>query len=277
MGSFWRLYAKNKLAVVGLLIVIFFLVLGAFAQYIAPYDPRSMNGVLFGPPNLQHLMGTDQLGRDILSGVIFGARPSMTIGFLAAITATFVGVLVGSFAGYYGGWVDDTLMKFTEVFLVIPIFVIALVAVSVFGPTIWNIVVVIGVLSWPTIARLVRADFLSLKKRTYTDAARVAGATDLYIMFRELLPNALPTVVVATCLQVATTILLEAGLAFLGLSDPNWISWGFMLNQSSLFFLRAWWLSAFPGLAIFAAVLGVNLVGDGLNDVLNPRLTAKSE
>ncbi|OFX14875.1 MAG: ABC transporter permease, partial [Armatimonadetes bacterium RBG_19FT_COMBO_69_19] len=215
-------------------------------------------------------------GRDIWTGVLFGARVSLTVGVLAATTSALIGTAIGSIAGYYGGGVDNVLMRGTEFFLVIPSFLLALILVAVSGPSIWNVILTIGLLGWPSTARLIRAEFLSLKQREFVMAAHAVGAGTARIVFRQILPNAAPPAVVMTSLGVASAILVEAGLSFLGLGDPNLFSWGLMLRNSREFLRIAWWMPTFPGLAIFLTVLSVNLVGDGLNDALNPRLTHRA-
>jgi peptide/nickel transport system permease protein len=235
-------------------------------------SPRTMGESPLAPPGHEHLFGTDDLGRDIWSGVLHGARVSLLVGVLAATTSSAIGILVGAVGGYHGGWVDDILMRVTEFFLVIPTFLLALVLVAVSGPSIWNVIVTLGALGWPSTARLVRAEFLSLREREFVMAARVAGANTARIIFRGILPNAAPPIIVNTSLGVASAILVEAGLSFLGLGDPNLFSWGLMLRNSRDFLRLAWWMPTFPGLAIFVTVLSLNLVGDGLNDALNPRV-----
>jgi peptide/nickel transport system permease protein len=234
-------------------------------------SPRTLGADPLMPPSFRHPFGTDDLGRDIWTGVLYGARVSLMVGVLAASTSALIGVLIGSVAGYHGGRLDDTLMRLTEFFLVIPSFLLALVLVAVSGPSIWNVILTIGTLGWPSTARLVRAEFLSLKQREFVMAARAVGSGTFRILFRQILPNAIPPAVVNTSLGVATAVLVEAGLAFLGLGDPNLFSWGLMLRNSREFLRIAWWMPTFPGLAIFLTVLSVNLVGDGLNDALDPR------
>lgn len=228
------------------------------------------------PPGRAHLFGTDDLGRDIWTGVLHGARVSLLVGVLAAATSALIGVLVGSVAGFYGGRLGDVLMRATEFFLVIPTFLLALVLVAVSRPSIWNIIFTLGILGWPSTARLARAEFLSLREREFVMAARAMGVYPVRILFRHILPNAAPPLIVNSSLGVATAILVEAGLSFLGLGDPNLFSWGLMLRNSREFLRMAWWMPTFPGLAIFVTVLSLNLVGDGLNDALNPRLRQRT-
>ena len=276
VAEFWRRYKKSKAAVLGLAIIISFLTIAIFAHILAPYDPWQIDfSQKFQKPNMKHLMGTDQFGRDILSRIIYGSRVCLTIGFVAAGISAFIGILIGATSGYFGGKVDDVLMRFTEMFLVIPRFFLILLIVSLFGGSVWNVMIVIGLTSWPGTARLVRAEFLSLKEREFVEAARLVGAKDFKIIFRHILPNALSPVIVSSSLKVAGAILSEAGLSFLGLGDLTYVTWGQMLNRSQHFMRTAWWMAVFPGLMIFITVLSFNLIGDGLNDALNPRLKEK--
>ncbi|MDR7486430.1 MAG: ABC transporter permease [Armatimonadota bacterium] len=275
-ATFLRRFARNRAAVAGAVVLGTLVVAAVLAGVLGLPSPRAMGEQPLAPPSRTYPFGTDDLGRDIWSGVLHGARVSLMVGVLAAATSAVIGVLVGSTAGFYGGRLGDLLMRITEFFLVIPTFLLALVLVAVFRPSIWNIIATIGVLGWPSTARLVRAEFLSLKAREFVTAARAMGAGSARIVFREILPNATPPVVVNTSLGVASAILVEAGLSFLGLGDPNLFSWGLMLRNSREFLRMAWWMPTFPGLAIFLTVLSLNLVGDGLNDALNPRLRQRT-
>ena len=247
----------------------------AFAGPLGLGSPRTLGAEPLAPPSWKHLFGTDDLGRDIWTGVLFGARVSLTVGILAAATSALIGTTVGSLAGYFGGVTDNVLMRTTEFFLVIPSFLLALILVAVSGPSIVNVILAIGLLGWPSTARVVRAEFMSLKEREFVTAARAIGVGTRRLVFRQILPNAAPPAVVITSLGVASAILIEAGLSFLGLGDPNQFSWGLMLRNSREFLRIAWWMPTFPGLAIFFTVLAVNLVGDGLNDALNPRTSQR--
>lgn len=220
-------------------------------------------------------MGTDDLGRDTLSRVIHGARVPLAVGFLAAATALILGVIVGSVAGYFGGRADDVLMRATEYVLVIPRFFLALLIVAMLGAGIAKIVLVIGILEWPEVARVVRAQFLTFREREFVLAARAIGLSHRRIIFNEILPNAIPPAIVVASFLVARAILLEAGLSFLGLGDPNLISWGSLLSEAQERMWSSMWLAIFPGMAISLLVLCVNLCGDGINDVLNPRLKGR--
>jgi len=275
MQEFWKKYQRNRAAVFGLYVVLVFLVMAVLSPWLAPFQPLSIGKDSFRPPDSTYLLGTDDLGRDLLSGVLWGARVSLLVGLLAAFTSTLIGVIVGSASGYYGGWADDLLMRLTEFFLVIPRFFLALIIVALFGSSIWNIIFVIGILSWPVTARLVRAEFLSLREKEFVEGVRAIGAPDRWIILRHMLPNAGPPIVISGSLQIARAILMEAGLSFLGLGDPNQMSWGVMLYNAQRFLRHAWWTATFPGLAIFFIVMGFNLVGDGLNDALNPKQKGK--
>jgi len=271
--DFWRRYRRNRLAVAGLFLVLALSLVALLAPLLAPYDPMSTSLDSLQPPGTsRHPLGTDDLGRDILSGVIWGTRVSLLVGVTAAATAVLIGIILGAVAGYYGGYTDAVIMRLTELFQTIPRFVLALVVVALFGRGLAKLVLVIGLLAWPQAARLVRGQFLSQKSLPYVDAARALGLPGWRIIFSEILPNVLAPVIVLASLDVAQAILLEASLGFFGLGDPNVVSWGGMLNHAQGYLRTAWWMSVFPGLGIALAVLGFNLVGDGLNDAINPRL-----
>ena len=227
------------------------------------------------PPQPAHLFGTDHLGRDVFSGVLYGTRTSLEVGFLSVVVSVALGITIGSISGYYGRRIDDVLMRLTEVFQVMPRFFLALIIVAMFGADLWGTIFVIGILSWAEIARLVRAEFLTLRERPFVMAARAYGAGDAQIIFREILPNALTAVIVAASLQVPSAILLEASLSFIGAGDPNVMSWGRMLNNAQQYMRQAWWVATFPGLAISITAMGLALLADGINDFLNPRLRQK--
>jgi peptide/nickel transport system permease protein len=271
LKELWSKYRRNKAAVCGVVILVFFFFVAALAPLIATARPLEIGFALLSPPNLEHYFGTDDLGRDLFSEWVYGARVTMTIGLLAGVASTLVGVAVGSISGFYGGRLDDIFMRVTELFLVIPRFFLALLAAALFGASVWNVIIIIVVLSWPTTARLVRAEFLSLKEKEFVTAVRALGGKNRTLI-AEILPNASPSFIVNGSLEVARAILLEAGMSFLGVGDANLPSWGYMLYSAQRFLRLAWWPAFFPGLGIFLVSLGSILVGEGLNDALNPRL-----
>ena len=258
-------------AILGGILLGIVVVAALLAPALAPFDPFSPKGPSLAPPSPPHLMGTDALGRDLWSGVLYGARTSLTVAFLVGLMVLVIGTLVGTTAGYRGGWVDDVLMRFTEVLQVLPRFFLALVVIALFGPGLDRLVLVLGLSSWALLARVIRAEVLSLREREFVEAAVTMGAPVRRIIFRELLPNILPSAVVVLSLLLAQVMLLEASLGFLGLGDPNTISWGYLAGQAQRFLRVAWWLSVFPGAAIMMAVLGLNLVGDALTETLGRR------
>lgn len=248
--------------------------LAVFAITVPPFlgDVNTMGNNSFDPPSLTHLMGTDDLGRDVFSRFAYGARTSLMVGVLAALTACIIGVTLGAVSGYCRGFVDIFLMRVTELFQVIPRFFLALLIIALFGSNIMFIILTIGLLGWPEVARITRGEFLSLREREYVLAARAGGQRARDIIFSEILPNAMPPLIVAMTMQVSSAILLEAGLSFLGLGDSANPSWGLMLNEAQQFLTRAWWMAVFPGLGILVTVAALNVFGDHLTDVLNPRL-----
>ncbi len=272
MRAFWRRFARNRAAVFGLAVVISFLAVALAADGLAPYEPLAISHDSFAPPSPPHWMGTDDVGRDILSGVLFGARISLLIGFAAASASILLGTIIGAIAGYFGGVIDDMLMRVTEMFQVIPRLILAIVIVAIYGPSVLNVIVAIGFLSWPSTARIVRSQFLSLREREFVEASVAMGDSWRSIVFSEILPNVFPSIIVDMTLLVSTAILLEAGLSFVGLSDPRVVSWGRMLMNAQQFIFHGWWLAFFPGLAITLTTLALNLFGDGLNDALAPKL-----
>ena len=264
--------AKTR-TILALSIVAVFLGLALFAPLISPYDPfQGGSDALKTPGTAGHLMGTNHIGQDIATQVIYGARVSLAVGVAAALSASLLGTLIGSLAGFFGGWVDGLLMRFSEFFQVLPRFVLALVIVAFFGSGVFKLILVLAILSWPQTARLARAQILSLRESTFVEAARLSGMKPLTIIVREILPNALAPIVIVGSLDIASAILLEASLSFFGLGDPNQISWGLMLNYAQAYLRQGWWMALFPGLAISLVVLSFNILGDALNDILNPRL-----
>ena len=265
---FWRLFARNRSAVLGLVILAVVVALAASASLLFPEDPfRLVGRALSAPGENGFLLGSDTLGRDVAAGIAHGARVSLLIGLLATIVAVALGVVLGGVAGYFGGWVDDLVMRVTEMFQTIPSFLFAILLVAILKPSIASIVVAIAVVSWPAVARLVRGEFASMRNREFVQACHVVGMGDLRIMLREILP-----IIVTASLMVASAILVESALSFLGLGDPNVISWGFQIGAGRTVLRSAWWICTFPGVAILLTVLAINLVGEGLNDALNPRL-----
>jgi len=274
--SFWRRFARNIGALAGLVILAAVALLAAFAPLLYPFSPWEMRGIPFMPPGeAGFLLGSDSLGRDVAAGIAHGALVSFLVGGVSTVAALALGITLGAVAGYAGGWVDDAIMRFTEFFQTIPSFVLAVVLVAIFTPSIASIVAAIAVVSWPPVTRVVRAEFLSLRSREFVQAAEVLGRGRIAIMVTEILPNALSPIIVLASLMVATAILLESSLSFLGLGDPNLMSWGFMIGTGRSVIRIAWWMSVFPGVAIFLTVLALNLVGEGLNDALNPRLARR--
>jgi len=275
--SFWKLFARNRGAVVGLGILILITFMAATAQFFFPDDPFSLAGKSMSPPGENGFMlGSDSLGRDVAAGIAHGAKTSMLIGLLATLVAVFVGIVMGALAGYYGGIIDNLLMRITEMFQTIPSFIFAILLVAIMKPSIESIVIAIAVVSWPAVARLVRGEFLSMRNREFVQACHTVGMSDMRIMLREILPNCLSPIIVIGSLMVATAILIESGLAFLGLGDPNIMSWGFQIGAGRTLLRSAWWVCTFPGIAILITVLAINLVGEGINDALNPRLRERS-
>lgn len=276
MTDFLKSFARSPAGMIGAAMLLLLILVALFADVIYPGDPWRMAGRPNMPPfSPGHIFGTDQLGRDIAAGIAHGARMSLIIGFVSTVVSVVVGVVVGAISGYFTGRVDDVLMRLTEFFQTIPSFMLAIVLVAIFSPTLGSIVAAIAIVSWPPVARLVRAEFLSLRSRDFVKAARIGGHSHLDIIFRQILPNAFSPVIVMASLMVAAAILIESGLSFLGLGDRNYITWGFMIGAGRTMIRHAWWLSAIPGLAIFATVLALNLFGQGLSDVLNPRLSRR--
>ena len=267
----WRRFVRHTGAVAGGVVLAAVAITAILAPWISPYDPLSLVGPSFRPPAPPFWLGTDNLGRDLLSEIVHGARVSLAVGVLAAASSTLIGVAIGAIAGFFGGGADALLMRTTEFFQIVPRFFLALVMIALSGPGLGKIIFVIAILGWPAVARLVRGEFLRLRTYEFVEAARANGASPATIIVREIVPNAIAPAVVAGSLDVAQAILLEASLSFFGLGDPNHVSWGMMINTAQAFLGEAWWLSAFPGLAILVTVLSVNLLGDGLNDALNPR------
>lgn len=272
--SVWAALLRNPSAVAGGTMLLAVLALALSAGVLFPGDPLDMVGMpmLWPGEDPAYLLGTDSLGRDVAAGIAHGARGSLLIAASATLISVLIGVLVGALAGYHGGKLGDVLMRVCEVFQTVPSFLLVIVIVAIGNPTVAVIAVAIGISSWPTVARLVRAEFRTLREADFVTAARSLGFSNGSIILREILPNALAALVVTTSILIAQAILVEAGLAFLGMSDPNQASWGGMLGSGREQIASGWYLTALPGLAIIFVVLALNLLGDGLNDALNPRL-----
>ncbi|MBE2275207.1 MAG: ABC transporter permease [Rhodobacteraceae bacterium] len=270
----WVAFLRNRAGVFGLGIVGAVILLSVFGPLIYPVDPFEIVAAPLTPPaeNARVPLGSDYLGRDILSGIVHGARVTLFVGGAAAAMTVVIGVLVGAAAGYWGGRTDRFLMRMTEFFQVLPALLFAMALVTLLSPSIPIIATAIGVVSWPAMARLTRAEFLRIKSQNYVIAARSSGAGDLYLITRVILPNAAAPLIVSTALVVGMAILFEAGLSFLGLGDANVMSWGLIIGSNRDYVIDAWWTVTIPGLAIFFTVLGLSLIGDGLNDALNPNL-----
>ncbi|MFN9775686.1 MAG: ABC transporter permease [Burkholderiales bacterium] len=270
----WRVFRRNRAAMLGLVLLGSVVALMALGPLLWPVAPFEIVGRPFTPPfeDATLPLGSDYLGRDILAGMVLGGRATLAVGLAAAAITVTIGLAVGALAGYFGGWIDEALSRFTEIFQVMPSLLFAMVLMTLFDPSLTTAIVAIGMVTWTSTARLARAEFMRLRKLEDVSAARALGAGHLRLMLREILPNAAPPLIVAATLIIGVAILFEAGLSFLGLSDPNVMSWGLMIGSNRKYMLDAWWAVTFPGLAIFLTVLGVSLVGDGLNDALNPKM-----
>ncbi|MEM1542367.1 MAG: ABC transporter permease [Candidatus Bathyarchaeia archaeon] len=276
MSNFWKQFSKSKIAVLGLAIVIAFIFMAIAAPFITPYDPkRTFIAPPLSPPNSKHWLGTDDVGRDILSLIIYGSRVSLLVGLLASAVGTLLGTIIGLFSGYFGGILDELLMRITDIFLIVPFLPLAIMIMYIFGPSIWNVVLLFGFLGWPTAARQIRSQILSLKEAPFIEAARAIGAGDMHIIFKHLFPCIIGVVIANVIGRTSFAIMAEAGLAFLGASDPTVISWGLMMayaQSSGAVLLGAWWTIVPPGFCITLLSCGFSFLGYGINLVLNPRL-----
>jgi peptide/nickel transport system permease protein len=272
--NFWETFYKNKLAITGSGIVLLLFIVSILAPLLAPYDPGQIDlRNVLASPSWNNLFGTDQLGRDVLSRMIWGARISLKVGFAATGLAIIIGAILGATAGYYGGWIDAVIMRFVDIMLCFPTFFLILAVIAFLEPSIWNIMIIIGLTGWMGVTRLVRADFISLRERDFVKAAKTIGASDLRIIFIHILPNAMASILVAATLGIAGAILTESALSFLGIGvQPPTPSWGNILTSGYANIDIAWWLSLYPGLAILITVVGYNLLGEGIRDSLDPRL-----
>ncbi len=272
--TFIRRFARNRAAVLGAGILAVVLLTVVLGPLLYPGSAFKLVGKPLLPPGGPFLLGTDTLGRDVAAEIVHGARTSMLIGVSATALAVLIGALMGGFAGYYRGWTELVLMRITEFFQTIPAFVLAILVVAILQPSVGSEILAIGLVSWPGIARLVRSEFVSLGGREFVLACIGLGASDARVIFRHLLPNCASSIIAVGSLLVASSILIESGLAFLGLGDPNVMSWGLLISAGRAVLRSAWWICTFPGIAILLTVLAINLAGDGLNEALNPRLRA---
>ncbi len=269
----WKRFRRNKMALFGGMVVVGLILVAIFAPYIATHNYSSQNLTnRLSAPSSEHFFGTDGYGRDVFSRVVWGSRVSLQIGFGAAGIALLIGIILGAIAGYYGGWVDNLIMRFTDIVMSIPALFLALTIISLFGASLVNTMIVIGIIYWTRTCRIVRGEFLSLRNKEFSEAALAIGSGDARIIFRHLLPNAMAPIIVQGTLFIAQVILIESGLSFLGLgAQPPVPSWGNMLTEGYKFLSIAWWIATFPGLAILVMVLFFNLLGDGLRDALDPK------
>ncbi|SMH47257.1 ABC transporter permease [Mesorhizobium australicum] len=274
MRDFMRTFLLRPAGMVGMLLLALICLLAILAPLIYPASPWEMSGAPFSQPGENGmLLGSDTLGRDIAAGIAHGARVSILIGLASTLTALCIGVLLGCIAGYAGGMVDSAIVRFTEIFQTIPSFVLAILFVAILTPSIGTIILAIGLVSWPPLSRLTRAQVKTVSQREFVQAARCQGQSTISIVVRHVLPNAISPIIVAGSLTVAAAILIEAALSFMGLGDPNFMSWGYMVGAGRTVIRQAWWMSVFPGLAILLTVVAINLVGEALNDTLNPRIS----
>jgi peptide/nickel transport system permease protein len=272
--NFWETFYKNKLMLYGGGLVTLLLIISLMAPWLAPYDPGQIDLTnVLTSPSIKHLCGTDQLGRDVFSRMIWGSRISLKVGFAATGVAIIIGAILGAVSGYYGGWVDSVIMRFVDIMLCFPTFFLILAVIAFLEPSIWNIMIIIGLTGWMGVTRLVRADFITLRERDFVKAARAIGASDMRIIFLHILPNSMASILVAATLGIAGAILTESALSFLGIGvQPPTPSWGNILTAGKDNIDIAWWLSFYPGLAILITVVGYNLLGEGIRDLLDPRL-----
>nr|WP_307648881.1 ABC transporter permease [Variovorax boronicumulans] len=268
-----RMFLRNPAAIAGMVMLVLMLAVAIAGPWVYPADPFEIKAAPLTPPFSEDAwLGSDYLGRDVLTALVYGGRATLLVGAVAALLSVVIGITLGAFAGYYGGKVDAALMKLTEFFQVLPALLFAMVVVTLFSPTLVTVTLAIGIVSWTGTARLTRAEFMKYRGLEFVRAERAIGARDARIIWKVILPNALPPLVVSATLAIGAAILFEAGLSFLGLGDPNQMSWGLMIGSSRQYVLSCWWAVAFPGAAIFITVLAVSLIGDGLNDALNPKL-----
>jgi len=268
-----RMFARNPSALAGLAMLAAIVLLSVFGPMLYVADPFEIRAAPLTPPfDAEAWFGTDYLGRDVLTALLYGGRATLLVGATAALLSVVIGITIGAFAGYYGGKVDGSLMRVTEFFQVLPALLFAMVVVTLFSPSLVTVTLSIGLVSWPGTARLARGEFMRYRDMEFVRAERSIGAGNARIIWKVILPNAFAPLIVSATLAVGSAILFEAGLSFLGLGDPNQMSWGMMIGSSRQYVLSCWWAVAFPGAAIFLTVLAMSLIGDGLNDALNPKL-----
>ena len=268
-----RMFMRNPSAIIGTVLLVLIVLIAIAGPMLYPVDPFEIRwSPMTEPFTADAWLGTDYLGRDVLTTLIYGGRATLLVGAVAALLSVVIGISIGAFAGFYGGRVDAILMRVTEFFQVLPALLFAMVVVSLFSPTLVTVTIAIGIVIWPGTARLTRGEFMKVRGMDFVRAERSIGARNARLMWRVILPNAFPPLVVSATLAVGSAILFEAGLSFLGLGDPNQMSWGLMIGSSRNYVLSSWWAVTFPGAAIFVTVLAVSLIGDGLNDALNPKL-----
>ena len=274
MPHLLKTFLRRPAGAVGLFLLTVIALMAVCAPLLYPGSPWDMSAIPFSRPGENGLlMGSDTMGRDIAAGVVHGARISIVIGIASTLTALLIGVTLGCIAGYAGGLVDAGIVRFTEIFQTIPNFVLAILLVAILTPSIATIILAIGLVSWPPLARLTRAQVRSISKREFVQAAKCQGQSTLSVVIRHVLPNAISPIIVLGAMTVAAAILIEAALSFMGLGDPNYMSWGYMIGSGRTVIRQAWWMSVFPGVAILITVIGINLVGEALNDALNPRIS----
>jgi peptide/nickel transport system permease protein len=273
----WSVFRRNRAALVGLGLLAFIALIVVAGPMAYTVDPFEIVGEPKAPPGAEAdaPLGTDYLGRDVLAGLIKGGRPTLLVGFCAALITALIGITIGALGGFYGRWVDGALGRVTEFFQVLPALLFAMVLITLFAPSLVTVTLAIGIVAWTSMARLTRAEFLRIRELEYVRAARSIGASNARIIWRIILPNAMPPIMVSATLATGSAILFEAGLSFLGLSDPNIMSWGLMIGSNRNYLREAWWAVTFPGVAIFVTVLAISLVGDGLNDAFNPKLRTR--
>ena len=277
MNEIINAFKKNKLALYSLIYILLIILAAVFAPYISPYNPDKINvNAILQPPSFAHILGTDQLGRDVFSRLIYGSRISVEVGFISVSISLFIGIIIGAFAGYYAGLTDGFLMRFVDIMLTFPSFFLILAVSAILRPSIINIMIIIGLTSWMGVARIIRAEFMQNREKDYVLSAKAAGASDLYIMFIEILPNVVAPILVSATLGIAGAILIQASLAFLGIGImPPTPSWGGMLSRGKTYIMVAWWLTLFPGIAILLTVLSFNLVGEAVRNALDPRYSTE--